>query len=155
MNRALNSQLACLMIASCFLSGCGPKELPATVEGTLRMEGQPLDRCLITFLPEPGQNDEMATASGMTDAEGRYRLQSEDQRDGAATGNYRVTIQDMAVSTGVRRRDHGTADLQREEGSSPPKVRRSRIPKAYSSASTTPWRKEIEPGHQVVDLEIP
>ena len=45
----------CLVIAVAATLGCGRDSPPATVEGTLRLNGTPLDNCLVTFLPEPGQ----------------------------------------------------------------------------------------------------
>jgi hypothetical protein len=44
-----------LAIALSPLFGCGRNPPPASAEGTLRLNGKPLDNCLVTFLPEPGQ----------------------------------------------------------------------------------------------------
>ena len=141
-----------LALAACF--GCARDSPPATVEGTLRLDGKPLDNCLITFLPEPGQEARRRHSTGLTDRHGFYRLRCDDQQAGAATGRHRVTVQDLSVSTGVRRRDHGTVDLEMDQTAPPPPVRRSRVPERYMSASDTPLRKEVKPGHQVIDLEI-
>jgi hypothetical protein len=140
-----------LALTACF--GCGPDPPPATVEGTLRLDGKPLDNCLITFLPEPGQEAHRPHSTGLTDQHGSYRLRR-DQQTGAAIGWHRVTVQDLSVSTGVRRRDHGTVDLEMDETAPPPPVRRSRVPERYTSARDTPLRKEVKPGHQAIDLEI-
>lgn len=137
------------------LFGCGRAPLPATVEGTLRLSGKPLDNCLIVFFPEPEKDVPGKLRSmGLTDRNGRFRLRCDDQRDGASIGWHRVTIQDMSASTGVRRRDHGTVDAETEETAPPPPPRRSRAPKKYLSARDTTLRKEVKPGHQEIDLEI-
>ncbi|MDZ7617663.1 MAG: type II secretion system protein [Patescibacteria group bacterium] len=42
------------VLVSLLLPSCGRDAPPAMVEGVPRMRGRPLDQCLITFLPEPG-----------------------------------------------------------------------------------------------------
>ena len=144
---------AWLKLMVLFVLGCGQEAAPATVEGTLRLHDKPLDHCLITFLPEPGQEEPRPHSTAVTDQQGHYRLRLADQREGASVGWHRVTVQDLSVSTGVRRRDHGTVDQQVDE-TEPPPVRRSRVPESYSSPATTPLEEEIKPGSQVIDLEI-
>jgi hypothetical protein len=148
-------EAACLAIALTPLLGCGRDSPPATVEGTLRLDGKPLDNCLITFLPEPGQGAKQPHSSGLTDKNGSFRLRRDDQKEGAATGWHRVTVQDMSVSTGVIRRDHGKVDEEMDENTPPPPVRRSRVPQQYMSPRDTPLRKEVKAGHQVIELDIP
>jgi len=142
------------MLALTVLLGCGQNAPLATVGGTLRVNGRPLDNCLITFLPEPGQEVTGPHSTGVTDDRGCYRLRLDDQREGASVGWHRVTVQDLSVSTGVRRRDHGTVDQEVDETTPPPPVRRSRVPARYNSPHDTPLRKEVKPGQQAVDLDI-
>jgi hypothetical protein len=146
--------IACLAIALATLFGCGRDPLPATVEGTLRLGGRPLDNCLVTFLPELGQEAQGPSSTGLTDQHGSYRLRWDNQHEGAPIGWHRVTVQDLSVSTGVRRRDQGTVDTELEEKTPSRPVRRSRVPDSYTSARETTLRKEVKPGHQVIDLDI-
>lgn len=118
------------------------------------MNGKALDNCLITFLPEPGREVTGPRSTGLTDQRGHYRLRLDDQREGASVGRHRVTVQDLLVSTGVRRRDHGTVDQETDETAPPPPVRRSRVPAWYNSPEETPLREQVKPGRQVIDLEI-
>jgi hypothetical protein len=142
-------------VALTALVGCGRNDLPATVEGTLRRGGNPLDNCLVVFLPEARDGVRTWRFVGLTDAQGRYRLQGEDRREGAKLGVHRITIEDLSISTGVPRRDHGAVDAEdTADAQVPSVVRRSRVPEHYTSASRTPLRKEVQPGHQVIDLEI-
>jgi hypothetical protein len=136
------------------MPGCGRNSPPATVEGTLQLDGKPLDNCVVTFLPEAGQANEVGHSAGVTDKQGFYRLNSGNQEQGAAIGWFRVTVQDLSVSTGVRRQDHGTLDAEGPEDMPPPPVRRSRVPERYASASRTPLRVEVRAGQQVIPLEI-
>lgn len=145
----------CLGVVLTVLVGCGQKPLPATVDGTVYRNGDPLDNCLVVFLPESRDGDRAWRFVGLTDAQGHYRLQGEDRRDGAKLGFYRVTIEDLSVSTGVRRLDHGSVDAEfAPDDVAPQAVRRSRVPNRYVSAVQTPLRKEVQSGHQVIDLRI-
>jgi len=124
------------------------------VEGTLRLKGQPLDNCLVSFFPESGQAAAWACSTGLTDGQGHFRLRGSQQQDGAAVGRHRVTIQDLSVSQGVHRRDHGTVDQDEPEEKSATPLRRSRVPAAYLSLTTTPLSQEVNPGHQAIELDI-
>ncbi len=141
-----------LILALAWLPGCGGDNPLAMVEGVLRLEGRPLDNCLVTFLPEPGNHTAARQFTGLTDQQGRYRLHGEDQQEGVAIGWHRVTILDLSVSTGIRRVDHGTVDAETTD-TVPPR-RNSRVPERYTSPTSTPWRMEVRPGSQVIDLEI-
>ncbi|NLF09312.1 MAG: hypothetical protein GX594_15235 [Pirellulaceae bacterium] len=133
------------------LIGCGRPPLPAAVEGTLRLNGRPLENCLVIFLPEPGQAAEGRRFVGLTDANGHYRLRCDDQQEGVGVGWHRIVLQDMSVSTGVVRQDHGTVAV---EAAPPPPARRSRLPPKYTSPTQTPLRKEVKPERQTIDLDI-
>lgn len=147
-------EAACLTIALGPLFGCGRRPPPATVEGTLRLNGKPLDNCLVSFLPEPGQEAKGPHSTGVTDRVGAYRLRFDNQQEGAAVGRHRVTVQDLSASSGVVRRDHGTVDADVKEDSPPLPARRSRVPPSYLSLKDTPLRKEVKAGPQVIDLDL-
>lgn len=142
-----------LWLAFVLLLGCGPAAPPATVDGTLRCNGQPLDNCLITFLPDPHQATAVSHSTGLTDQQGVYRLRCNEQ-DGAGVGWHRVTVQDLSISAQVVRRDHGTVDELMPETPPPRPPRAARVPPQYTSASRTPLRREIHAGHQTIDLDL-
>lgn len=146
----LAASMAALVL---LIGGCGENPPPATVEGTLRMKGEPLDNCLITFLPEPDQQGPAGPhATGVTDENGHYRLRLPDQRKGVSTGWHRVTIEDLSVTTGVPRRDHGSVGGKVVEGAKEP--RDSRVPTRFSSPSDTPLKEEVKPGPHAIDFDI-
>ena len=108
-------RIICLTLAIVTLAGCGRGKSPATVGGTLRLNGKPLDNCLITFLPEPDQADPGPHSTGLTDQQGAYQLRLADQQERVAIGWHRVTVQDLSVSTGVVRRDHETVEPEPDD----------------------------------------
>ncbi len=144
---------ATLLLGLASLAGCGQVRPPASVEGTLCLSGEPLDNCLITFLPEPNAGEPQPHAASVTNERGYYRLHLVDQREGASVGLHRVTVQDLSVSTGVRRQDHGTVDLASDQSVRIP-VRHSRVPARYGSPAETPLRKDVQLGWQRIDFDI-
>ena len=97
-------RLVWLAVAVAMCSSCGTPKPPATVEGTLRHNGVPLDHCLVGFFPEQGSSGNWGHAAGLTDQQGRFRLHNSQQQEGLDVGMHRVTIQDMSVSTGATTR---------------------------------------------------
>jgi len=147
--------VACLLLACVAGPACREPPPPATVEGVLRVGGKPLDNCLVTFFADSAHDAAWACSTGLTDSQGRFRLRGAAQQDGAAVGAHRVTIQDLSVSQGTTRRDHGTVDQGVVEVKPATKSRRSRIPAAYLSLTNTPLTREVKAGHQVIELDIP
>ena len=79
-------------VAAAFLfaltTGCGPDgpEI-ATVEGTIKLGGEPLAEATVMFQPSSGR-----PSAGRTDAEGHYELVYSQGRKGALPGEHIVTI---------------------------------------------------------------
>lgn len=63
-----------------------PPVFPAS--GVVFYNGQPLEKCLVTFQPETGPS----AAFAITDAEGTFHLQTYQPGDGASAGHYRVAF---------------------------------------------------------------
>ncbi len=85
---------AASIVLSC-LSGCGGDGIRyAEVEGTVELNGKPLDKILVEFLPESAGPRSFAE----TDSQGKFKLKTDDgKRDGAAVGTHRVTLKDAGV----------------------------------------------------------
>jgi len=125
-------------------AGCRHRAAVAEVEGTVRIEGRPLENVLVVFFPDPSKGTDGPASKGVTDAAGHYRLRCEDQRDGAVIGWHRVVLEDLAVYTAPR--DEGAATTSADGV--------SRIPRTYRSASGTPLRIEISPSGGTHDIHI-
>jgi hypothetical protein len=74
--------------AMLLFAGCGPGgPETATVEGTVLLDGKPLEGATILFSPAAGR-----PSGGLTDAEGHYELSYTADQDGALPGEHTITI---------------------------------------------------------------
>jgi len=124
-------------------AGCGVRVERGEVEGELRGDGKPLANVLVTFVPDQGAGPKAVPSSGLTDAQGRFRLRAEDQREGAVVGPYRVVVEDMAVYSAPRSPD-GTGLRM------PP----ARFPARYRDPLRTPLHQQVRAGPQSVELDL-
>lgn len=131
-------------LAAGLLSSCGRSVTLGEVDGTVKLGDKPLSQVLVVFIPEDPQQPQ---SSGVTDAEGHFKLRCNNSRSGAAVGQHRVTLVDASVAPGGRKRDD-----EPEEGATPPV---SRVPYVYSRADKTPLRQSVAAGTQSVNIEIP
>jgi hypothetical protein len=85
-SRTLALPAALVLLAA--VAGCsddGPKVV--TVTGKLTYKGKPLPNTLINFLPERGRQ-----SWALTDAEGRFKINYDADRDGAVVGKHKVWL---------------------------------------------------------------
>jgi hypothetical protein len=113
------------------------------VEGSVHAAGQPLANVLVTFIPEEGGEGAQIPSLGVTDKEGRFRLRTEQQQEGAVLGAHRIIVEDLAIYDAPRSPD-GTL-LAR-----PPQ----RFAASYSDPLQSPLTHEVKPGLQSVELEL-
>lgn len=73
--------------------GCSGSDRPemVPVSGTVLYHGKPLEGATVRFMGEEGR-----PSTGVTDAEGRFRLTAFDQGDGAVLGKHVVTVSKYA-----------------------------------------------------------
>ncbi len=139
------SQLAGMVLGFACCVGCGQTEMPTVpVEGTVQLDGRPLENVLVRFLPDTVDGETCPGSAGVTDAQGHFRLRCEDQRDGAVVGRHRVVLEDMAVYA-----------MPRKENAPPPaKSVKSRVPPHYGSAANTPLCVDIEREQSPVRIDL-
>ena len=63
------------------------------VEGQLTWKGQPLPNAFVVLHPKDPTDTRVLPARAQTDAEGKFQVTTYDQADGAAAGDYKVTIE--------------------------------------------------------------
>jgi len=139
--RAARITLAAGLVA---LVGCGGGPRLAQVEGTVKVNGKPLDKIQVEFWPEAGA----PRSRGVTDAEGRYTLTSDDgKRKGALVGRHKVVLRDIGIL--------GDKFLGRAgENVDMAKGKRPRVSKLYSDPQNTPLKQEVTSGPNSIDLDV-
>jgi hypothetical protein len=138
--------LAVLLGAACLAAaGCGRdvRLVPAT--GRVTLDGQPLARKVVRFVPEPGTPGAgSAQSKGLTDDEGRFALVTvwpgavRGER-GAPAGQYKVVIEEPVFIV--------------EEGRPP--LPPPPLPSELLSVTTTTVRAEVPLAGGSIDVEIP
>jgi len=124
------TSFACILL----LVGCGSggPEL-APVSGVLLSDGKPVPSAMIEFFPEDG-----ITSTGMTDAEGKYSLNYNDE-EGAVVGTH--TVQ---VTVGV---PQTTVDPESTE-MAPPMME-------PPQTTVLPDKVTVDSGENTINLELP
>src|SRR5262245_38305869 len=69
--------------------GCHSKNGPVDVEGVVLLDNEPVAEATVLFIPEGGTGQ---PAHGMTDENGKFRLSTFEENDGALAGDYKVTV---------------------------------------------------------------
>jgi hypothetical protein len=127
------------------LAGCSSGSSVTEVEGTVTLNGKPLDNVRVEFLPDPEAKTSGPRSTGVTDAGGRFKLTCENERSGAVVGTHRVTLTDLKQWEGLT--------AKREDANKP--LKPSRLPERYTDVVKTPFRGvEVKPGGPPVKLEV-
>ena len=134
--------------------GCSRGPQFADVEGTITLNGRPLQDTEVVFLPDPEVGTLGPSSSGYTDAKGHYQLVTNKGQSGAVVGTHRVCIRDLTTLPTPPLLDAEGNRERANPGAKPaPKV--SRVPAPYSSSQQTPLRAiEVKPGAQTLDFDV-
>jgi hypothetical protein len=135
-------------LSGCLLLGCGGKDQPVRVNGTVTLDGKPVDGAGVTFYPakEGGRQ-----ASGITGSDGTFQLTTFKPNDGALAGEYKVTVQysDPLSETDVPKVEQGKSmkdvweaamKAQKSKSKKPPKWV---IPTKYSDPNKTELKQKV------------
>jgi hypothetical protein len=126
-----------LLLPCLCLSACSTATFP--VEGTVTVDGKPLDHGTVVFWPENAEgNTSPDTASSEIGANGTYALYTQG-KEGAPIGVYRVTV----VS-------------QTQLDSTKPEKVKSLVPKKYTRREETDLRIKVveDPSDGAYDLKL-
>ncbi|MEW4563537.1 carboxypeptidase-like regulatory domain-containing protein [Bremerella sp. JC770] len=142
-----------LSLSVCVVSVClgcsGNGMLP--VEGTVTLDGTPLEGAAISFVPAEGGRP----CSGQTDEQGHFTLASYTANDGVPPGEYKVTV----VKLDARRQaqaapvEEGTEPGEQVMGSIE-QATRFLTPKRYASPATTDLRVEVKENMERVQIDL-
>lgn len=136
------------LAAVCLLAlfaGCGTG-LPETahVRGTVTFDKRPLASGKIIFYPEHGR-----PAIGTIQADGSYVLTTFSPGDGATLGRHRVAIEAFKVETREIQLKDGTFTI--EPIGNPIWL----VPQNYSDPATSPLEREVLPGKNEINFDLP
>jgi hypothetical protein len=132
--------------------GCtGGVGRPVKTEGSIVLEGKPVAGATVTFHPEKKEQGRVAT--GLTDEDGVFQLQTFASDDGALPGDYRVTVIKTealaAPPVAGDREKHKEWMMKTMFNRSKPKSRATPLPKEYADPATTPLRVHVPSEGQV------
>jgi hypothetical protein len=143
------------LIAACglviVLDGCGGAERPpmGRVSGKVTYKGQPVTSGSVIFTPVQGTGAAGGrVATGNIQPDGSYALTTFDTGDGAALGQYVVTVEARGQTTMT---GPPIDPKTKRPMYVPPK---STIPEKYGSLDKTPLRYTVESGSKTIDLEL-
>jgi hypothetical protein len=139
--RGLSGVTAALLLAG---AGCGGNK-PVPVRGSVTLDGKPVEGAMVLFLPESEKAGRQA--SGLTGADGSFRLTTFRTDDGALPGNYKVVVQYAAgvegpPAKGMREGFLGMQKAQQQGRKAPP---RYVIPERFSDPARTELRQKVPP----------
>jgi hypothetical protein len=158
--------LPCLLVIA--LVGCrggvsGAK--PVKSDGSVTLDGAPVDGAIVTFEPNDISNGRPAT--GRTDSKGNFALTTYNTGDGALPGSYIVLVTKPETSTGSGPQSGNPDEVKKflqkggylemvkkaEKGEKAAKTKATGIPKAYTSKTTTPLKQTIPASGRIkIDL---
>ena len=95
------------LVGLLLLAGCGDGIALYPIEGTVTLDGKPMEGLMVAFAPEGGG----ISGAGRTDASGNYSITSTKGK-GLPPGIYNVAISEIVVA------DNGGTEMQEAESSS-------------------------------------
>ena len=138
-----NTAAAAVLLSACVillpLAGCGGSDrLPtAKVSGTVTLDGNPLPKGRISFVPQDGSG---RPASGQIAGDGSFVLGTYEESDGAVLGRHKVSL--------VAREERGA--LPPDDGGA-----KSLIPESYGNVATSGLAFDVTAdGDNVFHIEL-
>lgn len=136
--------LICLLLLAGSLAwmGCAPAGLEGTIaaSGTVTHNGQAVEGATVVFSPE----GEGRAASGLTDASGRFQLQTLTPEDGVMPGKYQVAISKTQTEGAMTEEESQAYTAKHGE---PPKVTvKELLPEKYKSPTNSGLTAEVTAG---------
>jgi hypothetical protein len=145
----------CTAIVLFVLPACsGQPYQTAEVEGTILWKKKPLKNVEVQFLPDVEQQTRGPRSTALTDEQGHYTLLFDDDQPGAVVGHHLIVLSEIVEETQRGRKGEGHGAGSREEPNTQT-ASRLHIPDQYNKATTTPLKREVQPGSQTIDLDLP
>lgn len=86
--------VALLLVSAVGCGGSGGEHNVASAGGTVTLDGQPVPELVVNFTPQAaaGGGNPGKSATGRTDANGKFTLSTYEMGDGAVIGNHQVVV---------------------------------------------------------------
>lgn len=151
--------LALATTVTLLMAGCGDSNdafgKRYRVSGTVTYNGQPLERGVVSFIPEKG-----AGATG-TVSNGAYTLSTGGNDDGALPGRYTVTVAAVEDNEEAAKAKYAK-DHKKSEAEISPKLAqlsmagkaKSLIPVGYGDSRTTPFSAEVKASSNTFNFDL-
>jgi hypothetical protein len=147
--------LAALVLAGCWGTG-RPPTYPVT--GTVTWKGKPVEGARVVFVPQdPGGQ----AAAGITDAQGRYRLTTFVEGDGALEGEYRVKVTKYEVRNPTQAEKQAYLSIEDEQkmrfagDELPTPPARNLLPKPFEDEHTSGIVHKVPRQPSTLDIALP
>jgi hypothetical protein len=149
------SAILCLATA-----GCNSSNRPPTypVSGTVIMNGKPLEGAAVVFVPAEGVAGPQA-ATGITDAEGKYKLGTFTADDGAIAGEYRIKVSKFDGKKPSKEEQEKYISYEEEQkmqfgDEKPTPPAKNILPPKYANEATSGFTHTVTKGKNSVDLKL-
>ncbi|HUY88733.1 MAG TPA: carboxypeptidase-like regulatory domain-containing protein [Pirellulales bacterium] len=127
--------------ACVFLVGCGHKsgvDGVVQVGGSVTYDGKPIEGASVIFSAE----GESRSASGITDAGGRFQLTTLTPNDGALPGKYKVAVSKVEVENAMSA-EEAKEWFQKNGGPPPAGNIKNRLPEKYKDIESSELTAEV------------
>ena len=146
-----------LAISAALLLGCSGPKRPTTakVTGTVKYKGNPVEGAQVSFMAEGAPR----SASGKTDAQGKYQLSMFETDDGALIGKNTVTVSktEMAAGAGsssAEKPDAAYSQMMTKAAKGVPTATGKEIPLKYANPLTSKLQCEVKKGSNTHDINL-
>ena len=146
--------LSVLGLAFASFLGCGGPagERTFPVTGIVTQGGTPIQGAVVSFHPTTGEG---RSATGTTDASGRYLLTSFAKDDGALPGRYGVTVAKYDQPEGAAAGPGGTdmeQDYEEDASYTPPS--QNILPEKFANVGSSGFQVEVVAGENTHNFEL-
>ena len=149
-SKNMNRLIFIVFVAVLLICGCFGAATETTVNGTLTIEGQPVENVLVTFYPAENPDSEKLVASGLTNASGEFSLTCDDDEEpNIAVGNYLVTLTEGEIPATV-----AASEVPLAEQSYLLSLAHRPLPVVYARHVDTPLKVNVVGGKTTYALEI-
>jgi hypothetical protein len=139
------------------VAGSGCSQSKVQVQGVIKLDGKPVEQAQVQFFPIGGHGQQ---ATGYTDSNGVFQLQTRITGDGVWPGEYKVLVDGKyeagpAVSAPIDQSDpkRAASQMYMADAKARAKPKKNVVPPVYGNQGTTPLRWKVpEDNNKTLEL---